>query len=195
PPCPMTVLEIDLAADRTLFADRDSAVVTGPLPGRAADRQLWRVALTGRSNSQPETLQLLLKHPAKPGQPQPFVRQLIQSTQKLSPGQADCEFEIDLIVQRGNLQALTLECDSGLRPYDVAMPGLDRWEASPLPDGRTQIQVRLREPFQGGRITIRTLSLLSAPDASWACPGVRVNGALSRGETLILRVHPDLKLD
>src|SRR5262245_36565276 len=171
PPCPVTALEFDLPVEQTPLADRDQAVVTGPFPGRAADRRWWRVALTGRAEDQPETLQLLIQPPSAPGRPPPLVLQRIQSTQKLMPGQAECEFEIDLTVQRGATYELRFECTAGLKPYDLVAPGLDEWEAKPLSGGRTQIQARFREPFRGGRVTVKALALLGKSEASWSCPG------------------------
>src|SRR5262245_7011554 len=109
PPSPVTAMELDLPVDRTPLADRDLAVLTGPFPARAADRRLWRLSLTGRAEGQPQTLQLLIQQPPAAGSLAPLVRQQIQSTQRLTPGQAECDFEIEMTVQRGSVYDLMFE--------------------------------------------------------------------------------------
>src|SRR5439155_13547368 len=49
------------------------------------------------------------------------------------------------------------------------------------------------EPFQGGPLTLRAFTAIPA-DGPWVSPAAHVVGAVPRGETLTLRVHPDLRL-
>ncbi|MFL5340200.1 MAG: hypothetical protein ACJ8F7_08605 [Gemmataceae bacterium] len=195
PPCPIATLELELSDEVTPQADRDGCLVSGPSLAKTSGQRLWRVSFPGRSGGLADPVPLLLLRPPQPGQPGPLIRSVIQTSLKLTPGQAECDFDVDLTVSRGSVRELTLECDPGLRPYDVVVPGLEGWETKAGPGSATLIQVRLRDPFRGGRATVRALAALPGPETAWTCPGLRVRDGMPGGETLTLRVHPDLQLD
>ncbi|HXG11796.1 MAG TPA: hypothetical protein VNK04_18720 [Gemmataceae bacterium] len=64
--------------------------------------------------------------------------------------------------------------------------------------------VRLREPLQTGTLRVACLAPLEVPSTapptraprqvSWTSPGMRLSDAVLRGETLVLHVHPDVRL-
>jgi hypothetical protein len=191
PPCPIATLELELPSDQTPLADRDTCLVSGPWPGAKAGQQRWQVTTIGTA----DLIQLTLQRPRQSDQPGPLLRPLLQTKQRLSPGQVECEFDVDLLVQNGNVRELLFDCDPGLRPYQVIVSGEEGWETADGPSGATRLAVRLREPFAGGRVLIRALAPLGGGDATWRSPGLSVAGGISRGETLTLRVHPDLQLD
>ena len=49
PPAPVATLELNLPADRVPVVASPDQLLTGPFPGPAADRKVWRVAFGGRS--------------------------------------------------------------------------------------------------------------------------------------------------
>ncbi len=194
PPCPMTVVELILPADRTVLADRDGVVLSGPLPAEKPDLRTWRLSFPRQPGGTPAA-QFVVRQPASPDALAPLLRPLIETKQKLLPGRVECEYVLDLQVQRGGLEEFTLLCDPGLRPHEVDAPGLESWEVKPAPGGATLIQLRLRDPIRGGRVIVRAVALPPPPDKTWVSPGIQVAGGIPRGERLTLHIHPDLQLE
>jgi hypothetical protein len=190
PPCPVATLELELPADREPFVPREDGLLSGPLPAAAADRRTWR--LTFGNTSQ---IDLSIRQSAT-GQPAPLVLARQRNRQDLAPGQTVCEFVLDLEVPFGSTRDLLIDCDPGLRPAEVLVRNLERWEVLPAQaaGAPTRVGVRLREPLLGGSLTLRAVAPAAAGDP-WASPGVQVVGSVPRGEALTLRVHPDLHLD
>jgi hypothetical protein len=197
PPCPVTVVELDLPADR--IAAAEGAVLTGPLPAEKPDRRRWRAACGGRSQL------TLTVRPAEGVGPPPLLLANQRTTQTLAADGLDALFEFDLTAIHQGARELVFECDAGLRPYDVSAPGLAKWEAPP-PEagGPTRIVVRLREPLDKGTVQVRCLGPLGpAADGpagesrpvQWTSPAVRLAAAVPAGETLVVKAHPELRLE
>jgi hypothetical protein len=207
PVCPVAVLELDLPSDR-IAASVDGSLVSGPDPAEAPDRRLWRVGCGGRAG-----VDLWIR---RAGQTAPstllLARQL--TTQILDPEGLRATYQFDLEVLHREVSELLLEYDSELRPYEVVLPGLDGWEVLPpeKPDGLARLAVHLREPLRQGHGTLLVQCLapigrprlpisLAAPGApgaqplQWHSPGMHLAGAVSRGETLVILINPDLRLD
>src|SRR5205823_15053207 len=70
------------------------------------------------------------------------------------------------------------------------------WELRPAPGkgAAATLVIRLREPFQGGPLLVRCLAPL-ASGADWTAPGLRLLGAVPRGATLHVRIHPGVLVD
>src|SRR5262249_36876374 len=95
-----------------------------------------------------------------------------------------------------------------LQPYRVTTGEreVETWEpVRSTPSGPTELLIRLREPVSTGplTLTIHCLAPLTARKAGakattsgipWTCPGLRVAGSVHRGETLVLRVPPEVQL-
>lgn len=192
-PCAITVLELDLPSDRMVSADRDSLVVSGPMPSGTANLSRWQLTFSHKAGGATNA-QFAIRRAARSDSLLPVARPLIQTTQRLMPGVVESEFVLDLQVDRGGLSTFDMICDRGLRVHELEAPGLESWESKLQPNGETLVQARLRDPIRGGRVTLRAVSPLPAPDKAWASPGVRVAGGISRGEKLTLLVHPDLEL-
>lgn len=187
PECAVASLELDLPADRGLEELSGTCLVAGPYPAGAADRRRWRVGFAGRSQ-----LDLAVRRVEGSG---PAVSAQLLATQELTPDGVQAEFRFDVHGLRREVRELVCECDPALRPYEVAAPGLESWEVSPGPPAL--LRVRLREPLRQGVLQVRCLAPFGAPgsgDAAWASPGMSLADAVPRGETLVLRVHPDVGL-
>ena len=62
-----------------------------------------------------------------------------------------------------------------------------------------RLTVRLAEPLEEGTVSIHCLAPLGPAAAAtgpvvWTSPGIRLKNGVAGGETLVLRVHPDLRL-
>jgi hypothetical protein len=189
PACLVTVLDLELPADHSVIAERENSVLSGPLPGADASKRQWRLTFP-RPAGAALSARLSIRHPPPADQPPSLLRVLTQTTQKLTPGQVECDYQFDVQVQRGDVQRLTLELDPELRPLELLAPGLDGWTMA-----GNRVEAQFREPFRGGRLTLRALAPLPPPDRPWVSPGVRFAGGLSRGERLTLHVDPDLRLE
>jgi hypothetical protein len=187
PACPVSLLEVNLPADRSLAA-LDGTLVSGPHDAGAADRRLWKVAGGGKTH-----LPLLIRHP---GRSEPVLLARQRTVQKLSPDGLDvtASFSIESLHQEA--RELTFEVDGILRPVEVTAPFLESWR----PSGKGVV-VRLERPLREGVVEVRCLApLRAAPPAGpggpfpWVSPAVRLERALPRGETLELWLHPDLRV-
>jgi hypothetical protein len=187
PASPVAVLDLNLPGDREPVVPLDVGLLTGPLPGAAADHRLWRIAFANASQ-----IDLTIRPIDEGRSPLFLVRQ--RSRQDVMPGQTVCEFAFDLDAPHGGVRELTLECDAALKPTDVSARNLERWEVRPSATNKArQIVVRLREPLETGVLTLRAIGP-AAPDGAWTSPSAAILGAVTRGEELSLRIHPDLRL-
>jgi hypothetical protein len=194
PPCPVALLELDLPEDRVVTAE--GALVEGPNPAEAADRRWWTVRCGGRSQ-----VSLLVRRTSGPGLPPPLVQAWLKTTQILLPEGLEATYDFDLRARHRGVRELIFECDPELRPYDVSTPDLETWEVKP--GSPALLTLRLRGPLRDGpeRVQIRCAAPLDAAalggaganqPVAWSSPGVRLKGAVPRGETLVVKLHPDL---
>ncbi len=207
PSSPVAVLEIDVPAGRAV-AVLDGAVLSGPHPAEAADRALWKVYCGGRTQ-----VNLLVRPAALAGDRKPPPLTLVRQTtvQTLSPEGLEAVFTLSLEVLHLGTRELVLECDPELRIRDATAPNLEGWETSPgAKGGPTLLTVRLREPLREGFVVVSCLAPLEAsPPApadkqqrqqgprrvAWRSPGVRLVGGVPRGETLDVRLDPELGVE
>jgi len=187
-------------------------------PSVPAGSRLWTIHLGGVSR-----LPLVLRPSDRPG-PARFVVQRHQSTQTLYPDALEAKYELDLEVQTRSVSELICECDPGLRPYAVSLANLDSWEVrrGPNPESPSLLVLKLKEPIHEGSLRVSCLAPLrtvatggppvgpksgtgptgeppvatASPQGSfpWTSPGLRLQGGVPRGETLFLRLHPELRL-
>ncbi len=120
-PCPITVVELELPANRIVRADRDGVVASGPLPTDNANLSLWRLSIS-RVGGAASTAQFVVRQRSAKDSLPPIARPLIQTTQRVKPGEVDCEYVLDLQVDRGGLSDFVLACDSGLRVTELEAP-------------------------------------------------------------------------
>jgi hypothetical protein len=186
PSCAVATLDLELPPGFEPMCQRDGCLVTGPTPAAAPDRRAWQILFGGASQ-----LELVIRPPAEAG-PQPLVLVRQQNVQELSPGQAVCDYSLDLDVRHGGVRELRLEYDPALRPIDVAVRNLARWhilegdEETP-----NQIAIEFSEPFRGGAVTVRGVGPIGT-NRAWVSPWIRVAGGVPRGEQITIRVHPEL---
>jgi hypothetical protein len=197
PPCPVAVLEVDVPADRAVAA-LDGTPVSGPHPAEAGDRRLWKVYCGGRSQ-----LNVLVRPPAPSSPPLRLVRQ--RTVQRLAPEGIEAVYELAVEALHPGVRELVCECDPELRPREVSAPGLEGWDAPPAAPGQpTRLAIRLSEPLREGTVQVSCLAPLGPAPANgpgpiqvvaWHSPTVRLSGAVPRGETLEVWLHPDLRFE
>jgi hypothetical protein len=187
PSCPVAVLEIDLPADRTLTA-LDGTLVSGPHAAENRTRQLWKIACGGKNH-----LPLLVRRGGR-AESVLFARQ--KTIQKLSADGLESLTSFNLEALYQEVREFTVECDSVLRPIEVHAPFLERWHVQ-----GNRVLIRLERPVKDGVLELRCLAPLGARSTSnqdstipWTSPAVRLLGALSRGETLELLLHPEVRI-
>ena len=130
-----------------------------------------------------------------------MLRAGLETTQVLAPDGLDATYTFSLKSLHQGVRDLVFECDPALRPYDVdrAGPGpMGRRGAGaegrrgpadrppPGAAGRGDRSHPLRRPSRRPRRTVRPCRLDS--------PGIRLLQSVNSGETLVLKVHPDLRL-
>lgn len=196
PVCGLSSFELDLPAYYSLTVPREHCLVSGPLPAATPDRQLWRIENSGQAQ-----LDLVLQRTATPGQAAPILLARVQNRQHLSPGTLEAEYEFHPVeVFQAAVRELTFECDPSLAIVEVSVANLDvtGWELAPpaAAGAPALLTVRLREPFLGALPPIRVRCRAALPaDGTWTCPGLRLAGAVARGETVTVRLAPDLSLE
>jgi hypothetical protein len=197
PSCALASLELDLPDDRRLNVSPDGCLVSGPLPADKPDRRLWKVGFAGRSQ-----IHLLIQQAIGSEQPVPLMLAALKTTQELSPDFLQAEYQFDVQAPRQGIRELTCECDPVLRPYEVHLTGLESWELRHAKKSGTPntLVVRLHEPMQSGFLVVRCLAPLSGDrpegrSVAWKSPWIRLLQAVPRGETLTLRLHPEVTLD
>lgn len=190
PSAPVARLELNLPPDLTPFVTQSEVLLGGPVPqGEGKERRhLWTLAFGGLSQ-----LELLLRKPPDPNRPAPLIRSRTATTQTLAGGNFIGKFDINWEVFRGTVRDLDVLLDSDLTPTEVVVNHLESWRILKGPNSRKRLSIRLREPARGGRLEISTTAPLFTDEKStWTSPGVELVGSLSRGESLELRLAPDL---
>jgi hypothetical protein len=189
PPCAVAVLDLDLPADREPAVPREDGLTTGPFPGPAADRRLWKIAFANAPQ-----IDLTIRPTRSPLPPLILAKE--RTRQELTPGQTSCEFSFDIEAPHGGVRELAVRCDPGFRPTEVGVRNLDGWEVQPPAGGNPSptILVRLREPLQSGTLMLQGF-VPTTTGRAWTSPSASIVGAVPRGEVLTVRVHPDLKLE
>jgi hypothetical protein len=199
PACPVAVLELDLPADRAAITT-DGSLTSGPYEAESPDRRLWRIGCGGRPGAE-----IRVRRTGAAARPTLILARQY-TTQLLEPEGLEATYQFDLEILHREVSSLVLECDPVLRPYEVTIPGLGGWELHPpdKPDAPARLEIKLSEPLQAGRqtLSLRCLAPLGDSPASsgpapidWRSPDVHLAGAISRGETLVMLVSADLRLD
>ena len=189
PPAAVASLDLDLPADRVPAVASADQLLTGPFPGPAADRRVWRVAFGGQVR-----VDLTVRRPGHPDEPPAVVRANRTARYDLTPGQAACTFEFDPEALRGPVAEFVFEADPGLRVVDVTGPGRPAWRVQPgAPGAPTRVRVTAADPAAAGRIVVTAFALLPASPGEWSCPAVRLVGGLPGEDRIELRIDPELK--
>lgn len=201
PPCAIAVLELELPADRFVTAAvPDSCLVTGPLPASKADRRIWRISFAGRAQ-----LGFIIGSTEGPA---PLLLGRLRAAQEVTPGQITASFDFDLQALHSGVKELRCECPATLQPVEVLARNLEGWElkAGAKPTDPGLIIVRLREPFLGGlpqsssdpnrtpELHVKCLGVLPS-DQAWTSPTLRLLNMVPRGETLSVKVHPEVWME
>jgi hypothetical protein len=204
PTCPVAVLELDVPVGRLvtlLGASDDSLLLSGPHPAEKADVRRWKIVWRGRDN-----IHFRIGGADRPtqGADQPSTPFVVRkTTQKLHPEGLDATFELTLSGLPRGVRELVCECDPVLRLREVVGPHVDGCSFQVGAENKpSRLTIRLSEPVRGGTWQIVCLApLTSAPPTgpsssiTWRSPALWLVGGVPRGETLILWLHPDLRVE
>lgn len=195
PAAPVAYMELDLPQGQVVSVLNEAVLVTGPHPteqGKSSQR--WRIACGGRAQ-----LNLLIRE-TQGNRPAVIVVKRQRTTQELTPGALEAAFEFDLAVVHQPAREIRCECDPRLRPYEVTLGNREvGWDLQPpaRPGQPSILVVDPREPFWEGQLVVRCLASLDGAETgtvAWTSPTLRLAGALQRGETLVVRLHPDMQM-
>jgi hypothetical protein len=186
----VSTLEVDVPADRVVSVAADTCLVSGPHPADTPDRRSWRIDFGNRSQ-----VDLVIRRDDGPGQPPPIALAHVQTRQDLGPDLLQADFEFKIEMPQGGIRDFILDCDPQLRPYEIEVAALESWDWQPpkTAGAAATLTVQLREPFRGGVLRVRCLAPFPA-DKTWTCPAIHLKGVIDRGETLIVRIPPELQL-
>lgn len=201
PPCPSSIFELRLPADRWLLAAKSPFVdVSGPHGTDSPLHRLWTIRVTG-SGLVEFTVRQIADGPGRP-----IVLAHTHTTQKVFVDHIETEHEFQIDILHGTIRELILESKGALQPYAAALTGnevkLGQWKETtgkkdpkdklpPVPTG--EVAVQFAQPVQGRIDGLRIKSLASrSPMGSWTSPALRVRGAVQRGEIVEIRLHPDV---
>jgi hypothetical protein len=194
---PQTMPREDEPGRETLMRAMAALVRAEPRLAKAvqADARLWTIHCGGVSR-----LLLTLRPTDRPGR---LLVQRQQTTQTLFPDALEARYEMDLETLNQGVREVICECDPGLRPYAVSLRNLDSWDLQPgsTPEAPSRLHLHLTEAIHEGALRIACLAPLRPVGktgdkaVAWSSPAVRVLQAVPRGETLILKVHPELRME
>ena len=203
-PCAVASLELTLPADCSVSVSHNVAVLSGPHDAGDVHQRLWRLRFSGRS-----AVDLVVRKPDAPEQARPLLLANLASAQQLTPARVRADFDFQVEVLHHPTEQLIFDLDPLLEPFDVTLRNYDlkEWKlqqepavprgGKPTPPApRRALVVQLREPFQGLLPLLRVRCLARLPiDKPWTSPWMRLRDAAVQGETLTLKVHPDVRLE
>jgi hypothetical protein len=199
PACANAHLELTLPADRLVSAGKPGILVSGPQETGDPTQHKWKLSFAGRTR-----LEFVVRRLQGDGPGGPVMLATVQTRQELGPDRLLADFDFQIEALHGSVVQMVFACDAPLLPYDVSLVGADlkswHWRPpGPEPRAHGQLTVGLKEPHQGLLPLLRVRCLAptvkNKMDAAWASPGVRLVGAVSRGETLRLHVLPEAQLE
>lgn len=203
PPCTINTFELDLPADVWLLLSKESALVTGPHDEGVPGKRKWRLQAVGAS-----PIQFVVRKIVDGKGAPPTLFTHTHSEQHLMPDRLEVEHEFDISILHGSVRELNLIGDAALQPFDVVLksgevknftwtelPVKKTAKGKPAAPAQGRLTIRFHRPVQGKLTGLHISSLASKPASGmWTSPGLHVVGAIRRGETLALKLHPDLAL-
>jgi hypothetical protein len=193
PPCAASLLELTLPADYRVSVSPPSVLLQGPDFGGSPKWRVWRLNFAGRSK-----VSLVLRRTSGRDSMPTLLLAGTQARQQLFPDRQLAEYKVTVEALHQPLQELTFDLDRELRPTEVTCTGLPLrdWEVRQPEKGKAGspvLIVRLREPLRGQPV-FRIVAEAPLSAGRWVSPTLRLRGAVTRLETLELRVHPDTEL-
>ncbi|QDU22549.1 hypothetical protein [Urbifossiella limnaea] len=152
PPCPASVLDLELAADRTPTAGPD-VLLTGPLHGAPAGKKSWRLRFGEKARPD-----LVVRGPAGAGSGMPVVY-VAATRYDLTPGEVACEFDLDLRAAREPLAEWAFAPSPGLRVLEVTVNNRAGWRTDAVTN---ELRVSLRQPAASAKVRVTAVAALRA---------------------------------
>ena len=199
PACASNTLDLTLPANYWLSVSKGAAP-SGPLASNDIGKRLWKVQFSGT-----KPLEIAVRKVAQTKIPAMTLFARLQTREQITPDRTELEQDFQIDILQGSVNELVLDGDAALQPFDVVPKGaeIEPWSWSVVKKEAKgkgastlacEIHVKFLQPVQG-TIGLKVKSLVGRPTAApWLSPGLRVRGALSRGETLEVLTHPDLPL-
>ncbi len=197
PSSPVALMELDVPVGCGVTMLKDGALLSGPHEAEKAELRRWKIVCGGT----PSIDVLILPIDRADAVSPPLVRQ--RTAQKLNPEGLEATFELTLDGPTRGVRELVCECDPELRLGEVVGPNVGDCSFQRGDEKKpSRLTIRLREPTRAGTWQIRCLAPLNrtsspggARQIAWHSPGLRLLNGASRGETLTLWLHPELRVE
>ena len=190
PAAPLSVLDLDLPADRepTLAPGSAGRTISGPLPGATPGRQRRQILFPGQGRVEfslrPITASIERDAP---------VRVARVARYEFTPGVVNFAVECGLEAVRGAPEELVFLVDPRCQITAVTAPGRISWAVDDTTPGRP----RLRVPCPGGlpaKVTVTGfLGLPLTAETGWPLPDLRLVGGLAGGDAVEVTCRPDVQ--
>ncbi len=198
PACADASLELKLPKEYRLTASNPTVLVDGPQADAEGDNNIWQISFSGRSRVELTLRRLQIAAP--------LLLVDGKTRQELSPERVLADYDFHIEALHGTVLELVFDGDRSLQPYDVSLGGVEvknwQWRIADQDMGSAGggiLVLPLRAPLYGvlPPVSIRCLApiLQDKKDRVWRSPGLRLRGALSRGETLHLHVPAEVQLE
>jgi hypothetical protein len=123
----------------------------------------------------------------------------IQTHQEITLSRIETDFDLSLDVSHQSLRQLVCVCEGDFNPTAVTLRTneINAWRYQPATgDSPALLSIQFPEPLEGSGIPLHIRGLSPFPGRSiWRCAGIRPQGAVIPGESLVLHVGAELGLE
>ncbi|HLJ98123.1 MAG TPA: hypothetical protein VKU02_33495 [Gemmataceae bacterium] len=194
PSCVLTSFELELPADRTATVVGDTCLLSGPHPASSPDQRTWRLLCGGVA-----PIDLLVRRVSSAGDSPPLVLARLRTKQRLAVDLLEADYEFNLDILHSGVSELVCEGDPILQPTAVSIGNaeIETWEVrrGPTPGAPFRLRILLHEALEGN-LSLRVHCVAAvAPTDRWTSPALRLKGGVFQGETLLLQLAPDVRLE
>ena len=183
PSAPVSILSLELPADRHPSVSSPQQLLTGPMPGADANHRRWNLALGTQSE-----IELTIRRGRPVNQPPAMLQAHRQTELEIEPDVARVRIEFDLQRLRGQPDELLFEVDPGLRILGITGDGRFTWQR----DGQNEARIRVANLDSGttDRLVFTGLADADLSGQPWRVPTVRLLDALPGRDRIRVTIDP-----
>lgn len=192
PPAPVSVLELDVPADRVPVADLPDVAVSGPYPGAVPERRAWRVTFGGVGK-----MELAILRPPGTREPLPAVRSARALQYAIGTDECAANYSFAWEAIRGPVKEIAFRVDPGVRVMGVSTQRPTAWRFDPPNDKHAPgtLRVAYSEPTSSGTIAIvATAGTFDVPSEGRRLPDIGLLAGLPGADTIELHIDRGVRL-
>ena len=177
-----------------------AAIVTGPHDTETPANRLWKMQVTCT-----KPIVISVQKLTQPKGPAPTVFARVESTQRLARDRIAVEHEFEIDILNGTVPELILDGSGSLQPYHVSLVGgeVTNWKWQEIagkkePKGKQSpargvLTIQFAQPVRGKIKSLHVKNSCPRIEAGvWTSPALHVRDAVSRGETLQIRLPSEV---